>query len=127
MRTIQSSIFWQHRFETVSALGVLLWGVMLLNPTETFTFYGIIYREMAKHASENTWGFGALLIGVLSLAGMAWRVKILRRIGMIGVIAFRTFTLVFVGIQSGFLAPAVVDFCLWAAMALLAYENINDS
>ena len=125
MNRIRASIYWRHRFETVSALGVLLWGIMLLNPLETFTAYGIIYREMAKHANETVWGVGALIIGLLSLAGMMFRIKELRRIGMVGVIAFRMFTLVFVGVQSNWMAPAIIDFALWTAIAFLGYAGID--
>lgn len=125
MKHWRASIYWRHRFETMSALGVLLWGIMLLNPMETFTAFGILYKEMARHANEITWGFGALAFGILPLAGMTFQLRPLRRIGMIGVIAYRTFTLVFVGVQSSWMAPAVADFTLWVSMAVLAYTSID--
>lgn len=118
--------FIYHRFETVSALGVLLWGVWLLNPfVDSFVRFTNSYAEMAKHASENAWGAGAFLIGLTGIIGILKDNKHMRRAGMLGALTFRTFTLIFIGLQTHFSTSGIPDFSLWALMALMAYVRID--
>lgn len=118
--------FFQHRFEFVTALGVLLWGAWLLNPfVDTFVRYVNVYAEMSKHATENQWGAGALVIGITGLFGLLRDNKHMRRASMLGALAFRAFTLMFVGLQTNFTANGVPDILLWTSIAMTAYIRID--
>lgn len=115
----------RYRLELFSALGVTLWGSFLVNPFVNNFAITNSYAEMAKHATENEWGTGAVIIGLISLIGIMFQEKSLRRAGMLGVLAFRTFTLILVGAQNHFLNTGTGDFFLWALMALVAYVRID--
>lgn len=59
----------QQRFhEWVAAVQIMLWGVVLLLPGSTFD-YGP-YMDFGRMASENSWGFFMLFIGLARIGGL---------------------------------------------------------
>ena len=119
----------KHGAELVTAFGVGAWGVILLNPcSEAFTRFSSSLYEMGRHASENEWGAFALIIGAATAFGMIRDNKIIRIIALSSALAFRTFTLIFVGITTRGTSTAMGDFLLWSLIALYAlYRVSNDA
>jgi hypothetical protein len=114
-------------FEVIGAAGVFLWGIWLLNPfVETFARWSFSYVAMARWASENAWGSGAVLIGLTSFAGMALHKKPLRYAGTLGTLAFRAFTFILIGLQTNFSAQGIPDFFLWTLITLIAFYRIDN-
>lgn len=120
------SIFWKHRFETISALGVMFWGAFLLNPFVSSFQIQPSYTKMADIANENVWGVCAALVGVIGLAGMYFNKSRARKFSMWGVVFYRTFTLLLIGTQNHFTNPGTGDFFLWVLIAIFAFMNIEN-
>lgn len=111
--------------EVISALGVILWGVWLLNPLvlsfQQYSVYGI----MARYAREEIWGTLAVTAGLIIIVGLHIHSNLARRVGLIGVIFFRAFSFVFIGIQTEFSSNGIPDFFLWTVLAIYAYWKVE--
>ena len=117
----------KHGAELVTAAGVGLWGLILLNPySAAFSVFSASLREMEKHATENEWGAFAVFIAATCAFGLIRKVKTIRVIGLSSALAFRVFTLIFIGITTKGVSTGIGDFLLWSLIALYALYRVSN-
>lgn len=110
-----------------SALAAVLWGSWLLNPfLDSFALYARNFEQMNRIASEEAWGAFLVLAGTTLWLGMWRRSKWLRRLGAMGILIIRIFTLVLSGIQNNWSNSGLADFAVWVLMALYCLIRAGD-
>ena len=104
-----------------AGLAMLTWGLILLQPFETFKAFGGIYSLMGQYAPENVWAIAFITAGASLFLGELYRYRPLILAGAIGVMVGRLFIAILTGIYSQWAATGVPDHALWAMMALVAF------
>lgn len=110
--------------ELISAMAVISWGVMLLNPYYNAFAVGP-YREIARHMTEHTLGLIAVCFGLVALTGLLAGSRPARKFGLLLVLAFRLFSFVFVGLSSQFRATGLPDYFFWSVLAVIALVQVD--
>lgn len=112
---------------SISSLGVLGWGIQLLNPlTDVFVLYESqlsYFKDL--YPNEWVWGVAGVLVGGMSLYGFIKQKKIICMFGLYGVLWFRILTILLVGFRTNFQSTGLYDFIAWVIISIALILKIK--